>query len=196
MKNPLEVLLHETPDYTFLKVFRCACWSHTRPYNNHKLVFRSKKCVFLEYSSLHKGYKCLHISYNRLFISRDFIFYENIFLFLAFPTPSTPLFTCYAWSIWRCCTLPVVVALIMVQVFVVAHVFILRTSLTHRQMLLIWLMGRLHPRCLARHPLPRCLVQRPLTWCLAWLPLPDHTLRPTLCRLVRPQCPRRLVWPR
>jgi histone deacetylase 1/2 len=37
MKTPLEILLHETPDYTFLKVFGCACWLHTRPYNNHKL---------------------------------------------------------------------------------------------------------------------------------------------------------------
>jgi hypothetical protein len=112
-------------------------------------------------------------------------FDENIIPFLALPTPSTPLFTYYAWSIWRCCTLFVVVSLIMVQVFVVAHVFILRTSLTHRQMLLIWLMGYLHPRCLVRHPLP---------W--AWRLLPDCTVRPTLCHLVRPQCPRRLMQPR
>jgi hypothetical protein len=55
MKTPLELLLHETPDYMFLKVFGCACWPHTHPYNNHKLEFRSKKCVFLGYSSLHKG---------------------------------------------------------------------------------------------------------------------------------------------
>jgi histone deacetylase 1/2 len=39
MKTPLELLLHETPDYTFLKVFGCVCWPHTRPYNNHKLEF-------------------------------------------------------------------------------------------------------------------------------------------------------------
>ena len=43
MKTPLELLLGQIPDYTFLKVFGCACWPHLRPYNNRKLEFRSKK---------------------------------------------------------------------------------------------------------------------------------------------------------
>jgi histone deacetylase 1/2 len=68
-KTPLELLLHELLDYTFLKVFGCACWPHLRPYNKHKLEFWSKKCVFLGYSSLHKGYKCLHVPTNRVYIS-------------------------------------------------------------------------------------------------------------------------------
>jgi histone deacetylase 1/2 len=89
MKTPLGLLLHETPDYTFLKVFGCACWPHTRPYNNHKLEFWSKKCVFLGYSSLHKGYKCLHVPSNRVFISRDVVFDETVFLFSALPSSST-----------------------------------------------------------------------------------------------------------
>jgi histone deacetylase 1/2 len=50
MQTLLQRLLHETPDYTFFKVFGCACWSHIHQYNNHKLDFRSKKCVFLGYS--------------------------------------------------------------------------------------------------------------------------------------------------
>jgi histone deacetylase 1/2 len=90
MKTLLEVLLHETHAYTYLKVFGCACWPHTRSYNNYKLDFWSKKCVFLGYSSLHKDYKCLHVPSNRVFISRDVIFYENVFPFSALPTPSTP----------------------------------------------------------------------------------------------------------
>jgi hypothetical protein len=60
MKTPIELLLHEIPDYTFLKVFGCACWPHLRPYNSRKLEFRSKKCVFLGYSSLHKGYNFMY----------------------------------------------------------------------------------------------------------------------------------------
>jgi histone deacetylase 1/2 len=99
MKALLELLLHETPDYTFLKVFGCACWPHTRPYNNHKLEFRSKKCVFLGYNSLHKGYKCLHVPSNRVFISRNVIF-DEFFPFFGtsefFHTTIKSLLTCYA----------------------------------------------------------------------------------------------------
>jgi hypothetical protein len=83
MQSPLERLLGEAPDYTFFRVFGCACWPHLRPYNNHKLDFRSKKCVFLGYSSLHKGYKCLHVPTNRVYISRDVVFDEGVFPFLS-----------------------------------------------------------------------------------------------------------------
>jgi hypothetical protein len=98
MKTPLELLFKELPDYTFFKVFGCACWPHLRPYNNHKLGFHYKKCVFLGYSALHKGYKCLHVLSNRVYISRDVIFDENLFPFSnmplsssAPPTNSTPV---------------------------------------------------------------------------------------------------------
>jgi histone deacetylase 1/2 len=42
MKTLVEQLFNESPDYTFLKVFGCACWPHTRPYNQCKLEFRSQ----------------------------------------------------------------------------------------------------------------------------------------------------------
>jgi hypothetical protein len=90
MATPLERLLGETPDYTFFKVFGCACWPHLRPYNNRKLEFRSKQCVFLGYSSLHKGYKCLHIPTNRVYISRDVVFDENVFPFAYTSSSSIP----------------------------------------------------------------------------------------------------------
>ena len=89
MQNPLERLLGETPDYTFFRVFSCACWPHLRPYNNRKLQFRSKQCVFLGYSSLHKGYKCLHVPTNRVYISRDVVFDETVFPFSHTSPPST-----------------------------------------------------------------------------------------------------------
>jgi histone deacetylase 1/2 len=76
MQSPVERLLGETPDYTFYKMFGCACWTHIQPYNSRKLEFRSVKCVFLGYSSTHKGYKCLHIPTNRIYISRDVVFDE------------------------------------------------------------------------------------------------------------------------
>lgn len=89
MNTPFERLLHEKPDYSFFKVFGCACWPHLRSYNSHKLDFQSKKCVFLGYSSLHKGYKCLHVPSNRVYISRDVVFDENVFPFADLPLNST-----------------------------------------------------------------------------------------------------------
>jgi histone deacetylase 1/2 len=53
--TPLEWLFNQTPDYTSLRVFGCACYPNLRPYNRHKLEFRSQQCVFLGYNNLHKG---------------------------------------------------------------------------------------------------------------------------------------------
>ena len=50
------------PDFNFLRVFECACWPYLRPYNKHKMDFRSKTCIFIGYSIGHRGYKCLDVS--------------------------------------------------------------------------------------------------------------------------------------
>ena len=50
-----------------------------RPYNPHKLTFRSKECIFLGYISNHHGYRCLDPSTNRVYISRDVVFNEQDF---------------------------------------------------------------------------------------------------------------------
>jgi hypothetical protein len=80
-KTPTELLLHEAPDYSSLRVFGCACWPNLRPFNSRKLEFRSKRCAFLGYSSLHKGFKCLDIPTGRVYISHDVIFDEGVFPF-------------------------------------------------------------------------------------------------------------------
>lgn len=80
-QTPLEKLFDAKPDYDQLRVFGCACWPNLRPYNTHKLSFRSKQCVFLGYSSMHKGFKCLDISTGRVYISRDVVFDETVFPF-------------------------------------------------------------------------------------------------------------------
>jgi hypothetical protein len=79
--TPMERLLKKKPDYASLRVFGCACWPNLRPYNQHKLAYRSKQCVFLGYSHMHKGVKCLDVTSGRVYISRDVVFDETVFPF-------------------------------------------------------------------------------------------------------------------
>ena len=76
--SPFQKLFGCTPDSHFLKTFGCTCFPHLRPYNSHKLQFRSSKCLFLGYSSTHKGYLCLH-PFGKIYISRNVIFNEHEF---------------------------------------------------------------------------------------------------------------------
>lgn len=57
--SPYEALYHMAPDYMLLRAFGCACFPHIRPYNRHKMEFRSKQCVYLGVSPSHKGHKYL-----------------------------------------------------------------------------------------------------------------------------------------
>jgi histone deacetylase 1/2 len=81
--TPLERLFGDNakPNYTMLKSFGCACWPLLRPYNTHKLSFRSKECVFIGYNNHHKGYKCLDVDTGRVYISSDVVFDESVFPF-------------------------------------------------------------------------------------------------------------------
>jgi hypothetical protein len=79
--TPLECLFHQSPDYSSLRVFGCACGPNLRPYNTHKLAFRSKQCIFLGYTTLHKGYKCLDVDIGRVYVSRDVVFDKKLFPF-------------------------------------------------------------------------------------------------------------------
>ena len=76
--SPFESLFGYKPDYYFLKVFGCACFPYLKPYNKHKLAFKSLKCVFLGCSPSHKGYRCLHPS-SRIYIARSVVFDETSF---------------------------------------------------------------------------------------------------------------------
>ena len=76
--SPFECLFGYKLDYHFLKVFGCSCFPYLRPYNKHRLAFKTSKCVFLGDSPFHKGYKCLHPS-GRIYIARSVTFDEHSF---------------------------------------------------------------------------------------------------------------------
>ena len=76
--SPFEKLFSSKPDYATLKVFGCLCYPLTRPYNAHKLNYRSDQAIFLGYSSSHKGYKALLPS-GKVIVTRDIVFDESVF---------------------------------------------------------------------------------------------------------------------
>ena len=81
-KSPFKCLLHQPPNYDFLRTFGCLCFPFLQQYNAHKLDYHSTPCVFLGYSSSHLGYRCLNLSSKCLYISRHVRFNEHVFPFL------------------------------------------------------------------------------------------------------------------
>jgi histone deacetylase 1/2 len=78
MKSPFEMLFHKLSAYDLFKCFGILCYPHLRPYNKHKMDFRSKRCIFIGYSASHKGYKCVD-SAGKIFVVRHIVFDETCF---------------------------------------------------------------------------------------------------------------------
>lgn len=76
--SPFYALHHKQHDYKILKVFGCSCYPHLRPYNHHKLDFKTTKHVNLGVTPTHKGHKCLHPD-GRIYVSKDVVFNEAEF---------------------------------------------------------------------------------------------------------------------
>ncbi|KAJ0702566.1 putative RNA-directed DNA polymerase [Helianthus annuus] len=79
--SPFEHLFKTTPNFSFLRVFGCRCYPHLRPYNKHKMDFRSTPCVFLGYSTSHHGYRCLDPTTDRIYVARHVRFVKSSFPF-------------------------------------------------------------------------------------------------------------------
>ena len=79
VKSPYELLFGRAPEYQFLRSFGCLCFPHIRPYQRHKMSFRSSPSVFLGYSSSHHGYRCVCLSTGRIYIAKHVEFYEHSF---------------------------------------------------------------------------------------------------------------------
>ncbi|KAM0014676.1 putative RNA-directed DNA polymerase [Helianthus debilis subsp. tardiflorus] len=87
--SPFQHIFQRPPDYSFLRVFGCQCFPYLRPYNPHKMDFRSTPCIFLGYSPNHHGYRCLDLANDRVYIARHVRFNENHFPFKPLPQPTT-----------------------------------------------------------------------------------------------------------
>ncbi|WJX96151.1 hypothetical protein P8452_77393 [Trifolium repens] len=88
-KSPHLALFKTQPDYSQLRVFGCLCFPHLRPYNKHKLEYRSSPCVYLGVSPQHKGHKCLDKN-GRIYVSKDVVFHESKFPYTSmFPVSHT-----------------------------------------------------------------------------------------------------------
>jgi hypothetical protein len=75
--SPYSKLYSKAPDYKRLRVFGCLCYPLLRPYNAHKLDYRSKPCIFLGYN--YAGYKCLDPVTNKAYLSRHVVFDKTSF---------------------------------------------------------------------------------------------------------------------
>lgn len=80
--NPFESLCKSSPDYNFLCIFKCLCFSLLLPCNKYKIdFFYLLPCVFLGYSTSYLGYRCLDLSSKRMYITRHICFYGKCFSF-------------------------------------------------------------------------------------------------------------------
>ena len=76
---PYFTLFRKHLDYKSLRVFGCLCYPFIRPYNTHKLQYRSVQCLFLGYSLNHKGFLCLDYATGRVYITPHVVFDESTF---------------------------------------------------------------------------------------------------------------------
>ncbi|XP_013589183.1 PREDICTED: uncharacterized protein LOC106297500 [Brassica oleracea var. oleracea] len=76
---PFEVLHGSQPDYTQLRVFGSACYTHRQARDKDKFGEKSRLCIFVGYPFGKKGYKVFDMDRNEFIISRDVVFREDVF---------------------------------------------------------------------------------------------------------------------
>ena len=97
-KSPFELLYGQTPDYSSLRVFGCACFVSLPPHERTKLQPRTRLCCFLGYGVSQKGFRCYDPISHRLRVSRHVEFWEHrsftsLQQFPTSPSSESPIFT-------------------------------------------------------------------------------------------------------
>ncbi|GJW94074.1 ribonuclease H-like domain-containing protein [Tanacetum coccineum] len=79
-KSPFELVYGLKPKLSYLRSFRCLCFSSVLN-NSNKFSARSEKCVLIGFSTTKKAYKVYSLESKLVFYSRDIKIYETIFPF-------------------------------------------------------------------------------------------------------------------
>ena len=97
-KSPFELLYGQTPDYSSLRVFGCACFVSLPPHERTKLQPRAHLHCFLGYGVSQKGFRCYDPISHCLRISHHVEFWKHrpftsLQQFLASFSSESPIFT-------------------------------------------------------------------------------------------------------
>lgn len=76
-RSPYEILHGCKPDYTQLRVFGSACYTHCQSRTKDKFGERSRLCVFVGYPFGKKGYRVFDKEREEFLISRVVVFRED-----------------------------------------------------------------------------------------------------------------------
>ncbi|KAL5859844.1 hypothetical protein ACOSQ4_001140 [Xanthoceras sorbifolium] len=76
-KSPFELLYGQSPDYSSLRVFGCACFVSLLPYERTKLQPRARLCCFLGYGISEKRFRCYDPISHCLRVSCHVEFWEH-----------------------------------------------------------------------------------------------------------------------
>ena len=154
-KSPYTLLFHTALKYTQLKTFGCACYPLLRPYNKHKLDFKSACCLFLGYNLQNRGY--IYLSPMVRYICLDMlslmkIFSLTIYLNITSPPPLP-------------CTLNLTAPILILLFFINLLLCMCLVHITTRNCLPLFLILYHLPQCLS-HKL-KMVLQIHTPWQLA-----------------------------
>ena len=76
-KLPFKLLYGQTPNYSSLRVFGCACFVSLPPHERTLLQPRTRLCCLLGYGVSQKGFRCYDPISHRLRVSRHVEFWEH-----------------------------------------------------------------------------------------------------------------------
>ena len=77
-KTPYEMLHHNPPTYSTLRIFGCLALAHNPNFHTDKFNPRGVPCVFIGYLTTQKGYRLLNLFTSEVFVSRDMKWFEHI----------------------------------------------------------------------------------------------------------------------